>query len=120
MAGVSWLIRVGHVGGQELIAGVGVEEEDAPEPVMDQALDRLEIDALGGLVRDRNGAREFHMVGRDTRQQDRAHQNVGLLRNQLGCLDAVQEVRADGSLRAVLIERCNRDDRRSGRPASSM
>jgi hypothetical protein len=97
-------------GGNRPVAAMGVENQETPEAVPDQALRGLDVNRLDRFRRQRNRAGEAHVIRRLPRQQDRRNQNVRLLGDQLGSLHAVQVVGTDRQVQAVLLKRSDRDD----------
>ena len=97
-------------GRDRAVAAVRVQDQEALEAVPDQALDRLHIDLLHQGGGQRDGAREPHVVGRLTWQQDRDHKHVGAQREPLGPFDPVEMVGADRQMGTVLFQRAHGND----------
>ena len=91
-----------------------IQDHESLESVADQALGRFDVDGLERFRRQRNRAGVGHVVGRLSRQQDRRDEDVGLLGNQLGALDAIEIVGADRQVQTVLLQRGHRDDHHVG------
>ena len=96
------------------VPGVAVQEQESLEAVREQALRRLEVHELDRLGRQRDGAGERHVIRRVAGKENRRHQHVGLLGDELGALESAQEVGADRPLQAMLLERPHGQDHHVG------
>ena len=94
----------------DTIAAMGVENEKALEAMLQQASGGFDIDRLDRFEREGDRARKPEVVRRVAGEQDGSDEHVGSLGNELRALDAVQDVRPDGELMAVLLERTDGND----------